>query len=501
MSVSLLSVAIFALFATVLAIEVYKGVNRGLLRALISLGTIFASVLSAIIATPLISYLAVSLIEKYLLQYLPIYNQYQELIDKYGSLRELLIALISMVLGLMLFWLVFILFRIIYKVAAAIAYKISVKHRKDDVGYCKEKESLFYKNDKLMGGIVGAFSAVLLVMVMVAPFMGVLDTLDRAYDTVEVVGEDVLARVRVDKNEIKNILKYKNNICGKLFYELGGKEIYRQVTSSTMYGERVYLLDELDAVNATAVRVMDTYEVILNPDTATLEDSEKIRVLGESIGDLKITRGILADLISDAASKWVNGESYMGITKPQLPSLVSKPFDDMLTVCAETDEQSLPYNLSTIFNLYALVIDTDLLHIDFNDFESAFTFVTETQIIERINAEIANNKYMKHIKLTSISMAAVAQQLNGTVLSEEQFNNLSDGLASAINSVNGRGYGTREEKVDALSEYAKDYIMDAGVDVPDSVVDAVAEELLSELPEDGEITPEDIKSVFDKYAE
>ena len=500
MSISLFSVAIFALFATVLAIEVYKGANRGLLRALISLGEIFAGVLSAVIFTPLLSYLIVSLIEKYLLQYTPIYGEYLKLIERYASLKELFIALISMVLGLLLFWGMFILCRILFKVIYGVSYKVCVKNRKDDVGYSREKQALFYKNDKLMGGIVGAVSAVLLTMVMIAPFMGVLDTFDRAYATVEVIGEDVLTRARINKNELQNLRKYKNDICGKVFYELGGKQMYRQVTSSIMYDEKVYLLDELDAVHNAVAQAMDTYQVILKPDGATPEDADKIRKLGESIGELDITRGILADLLSESTGKWVNGEDFMGVAKPKLPSLVSQPFDDMLLVCSETDENSIAYNLVTIFNLYALVIDTDLLHVDFNDFESAFNFVNETKIIELINEEISHNKYMKHIKLTSITMAAVAQQLNGTVLSEEQFDNLSGNLASAINSVNGRGYGTHEEKVEALSGYAKDYIQDAGVDVPESVVDAVAEELLSELPE-GEVTPEDIKRVFDKYAE
>ena len=245
---------------------------------------------------------------------------------------------------------------------------------------------------------------------------------------------------------------------------------------------------------------MDTYPVMLKPDTATAEDAEKIRALGVSIGELKITRGILADLLSEGAQMWVDGKAIYGVSKPKLPSLVSQPFDDMIEVCAETNEESISYNLTTLFNIYALVIDTDLLHINLNDFESAFNFINESKIIDKINVEISANRYMKHIRLTSITMAAVAQQLNGVALSEEQFDKLSGNLASAINSVNDRGYSTHEERVDALSTYAKDYIVEAGVDVPESVVDAVAEELLAEIP-DGEITAEDIKKVFDKYSE
>ena len=500
MSISLISVAIFVLFATVLAIEIYKGVNRGLLRALISMGEIFVSILSSVVVTPLLSYLIVSLVEKYLFQYLPFYNQYLSLVERFGSIRELGIALVSIVLSLLLFWVIFILCRVLYKIIFGIAYKMFVRRRKDDVGYCKENKSLFYRNDKVLAGVVGAISAVLLMMVMIAPFMGALDAFDRAYATVEVVGEDLLAKVRINKNELRNIRKYKDDVCGKVFYELGGKYIFRQVTSSTMYDEKVYLLDELDAINVLAAQIMDTYPVMLKPDTATAEDAEKIRALGVSIGELKITRGILADLLSEGAQMWVDGKAIYGVSKPKLPSLVSQPFDDMIEVCAETNEESISYNLTTLFNIYALVIDTDLLHINLNDFESAFNFINESKIIDKINVEISANRYMKHIRLTSITMAAVAQQLNGVALSEEQFDKLSGSLASAINSVNDRGYSTHEERVDALSTYAKDYIVEAGVDVPESVVTAVAEELLAEIPE-GEITAEDIKKVFDKYSE
>ena len=500
MSISLFSVAIFALFATVLAIEIYKGAKKGLVHALISLGTNFAAVLSAVLVTPLLSYMMVSLIEKNWLRYLPFYNTYAKLIERFDSARELAVAVVSMAVGLLIFWAVYVLFRSLFKIIFGIAHKMFVKRTHDDVGYCREPQSLFYRKDKLFGGIVGAISAVLLTMVMIAPFMGVLDTVDRAYSIVEVIGDDILTKARIDKNEFRNLRKYKNDICGKTLYELGGKLIYRQITSTTVYDEKVYLLDELDAVHDVAVLFKDTYKVIIEPDGASADDAEKIRELGECIGELTLTRGLLADLLSEGASSWVNGEKYMGVAKPKLHALVSQPFDDMLKVCAETDEQSISYNLRTVFNLYALVIDTDLLHIDFGDFESAFNFVNDTGIIERINEEISHNKYMKHIRLTSVTMAAVAQQLNGSALSEEQYNDLSSGLASAVNSVNGRGYGTHEEKVGALSTYAKDYIQDAGVDVPDSVVEAVAEELLAELPE-GDVTAEDIKRVFDKYAE
>ena len=499
MSISLFSVAIFALFATVLAIEVYKGANKGLLKALITLGTIFVGILASVTATPIVSYLLARLAEKYLLQFLPIYNQYLKLVKQYGSVRELGIALASMVLGLLIFWVMFVVFRVAFGAFFGLIYKLFVHRRKDDVGYCKEKKSAFYRRDRVLGGVVGAFSAVLLTTVMIAPVMGVFDTYDRAYATFEIVGEDLLARVKIDKNEMRNLRKYNDDICGKVFYEMGGKHIYRQLTSSTLYSEKVYLLDELDTIHAATVQVMDTYEAMPNPKTATPEDADKIRALGASIVELKLTKGLLADLVSMSANAWLDGNTVFGVAKPELPSLVSQPFDDMIEICAETNPNSISYNLSTVFNLYALAIDTNLFNVDFTDFESAFKFVNETQIIERINEEISKNRYMKHIRLTSITMAAVAQQLNGDMLSEEEFDKLSGNLAAAINSVNDRGYATPEERVGALSTYAKDYILEAGIDVPDSVVDAVAEELMAEFPE-GDITAEDIKNLFDKYA-
>lgn len=282
--------------------------------------------------------------------------------------------------------------------------------------------------------------------------------------------------------------------------------MFRAVSTTIMYKEKVYLFNELDAIYDVAVNASEAYSVIQSPKDAKPGDADKVRALGESVSELKMVRGVFAELLSKSAKTWQSGGKVLGIALPEMPSLIQKTFDEVLTVCAETNRDSIKYNMVTLLNLYALIIDTDMMNVDFTDFSAALQFLDDSNLIDRVNEEFSKNRYTKHIRVTSITMSAVAQQLNGNNLSSEDYDKLSDGLADMINQINGMNYSTSEEKADVLKETAKKYVGDAmgeDVEIPEAVIDAVSIELIKELEGDGNVTvtAEDVKRVFDKYAQ
>jgi hypothetical protein len=150
-----------------------------------------------------------------------------------------------------------------------------------------------------------------------------------------------------------------------------------------------------------------------------------------------------------------------------------------------------------------LVIETDLIHIDISDYNAAIRFLNETRLIDRVNEELSRNPYMNHIRVTSITMSAIAQQLNSDLLTPEQYDELSGGLADMINQINGMNYNGVDEKAEVLKDSAKKYITDAmgeDVEIPEEVIEAVSVELLQELEGKENVTAEDIKDIFDRYA-
>lgn len=515
MSFSLLSVVILVLFAVISGIEIYRGVRKGFMGALVSLGTVVLSLIVTLSALPLATnmgirflFLSFDMLIKFLSNYIsaiiPYYEMYLEIMETFSSLQELLVGALSIVLCIISFVVVFFVLKVIFKIVFYTVFAIVKKRRKDDMGYCAEKKTFLFRHDKLMGGIVGAISAVILMMTLLTPFMGTLEIINEACEIVDVFGDKGWETIHVKQSEMKVLRKYYYDAPGSVFYHMGGKYMFRALSSTVMYNESISVFAELDAIQVVAERAYDAYDVIISPTEADPEDSRKITELGISVANVKIFRGILAEVLSDGAKAWRNGEAFVGISLPEMPSLIKKPFDEMLLVCEHTNEDSIKYNIVTLFNLYALVIDTDIIHVDFSDLNSALDFINDTDLIERVNNEFARNKYMSHIRVTSITMSAVAQQINSVNLSEEQYDEISVGLSDMINQINGMNYETVEEKAEVLNDIARTYVTDAvgeEVEIPDAVIEAVTIELFEELEGKENVTPEDIKEIFDKYSQ
>lgn len=504
MSFSLFSVAILLLFAVILGIEIYKGVKKGFMGALISLGVVVVSlILSTSLIFPLLTNIVSRVFVKYILPQTPLYTSYEKVLEYYSSMDELLSAMLALVLTAVFFVGFFFLCRIIIQWVFSIAHKISLKRRRDDVGYVAEKHAFIHNHDKLMGGIVGAVSATIITMTVLSPIMGTLEIVDKGIEVVDEIGEGTWEKLRIRKNDIEVLRSYYHDVPGSIFYHMGGKYIFHAATCTIVYNEPVYLFNELDGIAHAVVQIADGYSVLVSPGTATPADAQKVSDIGKSIAELKITRGVLADFLSNGADAWLDNRKVFKIAKPQVPSLLQVPFDEVLLVCKESDKNSIKYNVETLFNIYALIIETDLMHANISDYDSAIRFINDTRLIERVNEELAKNKYMKHIRVTSITMSAVAQQLNGSNLTDEQYDKLSNGLADMINQINGMHYNTVEEKADVLKDSAKNYISDAmgeDVEIPDSVIEAVSIELLQELENKENVTADDVKAIFDRYA-
>jgi hypothetical protein len=452
---------------------------------------------------PLLTNIVSRIFVKYILRITPLYELYKPWIDAFDSLEELACAVLALILNIISFVVFFFLCRAIINGVFTFFYKVLQKKNKDDMNYVRQENAFLYRHDKLMGGIVGAISAVLVTMTLISPIMGTLELVDKTCAVVDGVGEDPWEKMRLKKSEIDLVRRYYYDIPGSVLYHMGGKYIFRAATCTIMYDQRVSLFEELDSVANVAAKAVDAYGVMAAPEKADSDDAEKISALGESLVEVKMTRGLVADLLSFGAKTWREGGEIISIPKPNMPQLIQKPFDEILLACEDSNKDSIKYNILTLFNICALVIETDLIHIDISDYNAAIRFLNETRLIDRVNEELSRNPYMNHIRVTSITMSAIAQQLNSDLLTPEQYDELSGGLADMINQINGMNYNGVDEKAEVLKDSAKKYITDAmgeDVEIPEEVIEAVSVELLQELEGKENVTAEDIKDIFDRYA-
>ena len=259
MSVSLLSVAILFLFTVIMAIEIYRGVKGGLVKSCISLATTVASLVLSVVLSPMLSRLFVWLFRRFLFEpYIAdpdnetFAKLYESLTGTIKSLEELIFAAIALVISVIIFLVVFFVIRWTIKAAVWLFRKIVAKRQRDDVGHSAEKKSVFFRRDKLVGGIAGALSGIIVTTVLLTPFMGMFEMFDRVTTIAEHTNPKIWDRTVLKTDGVESFRRYGKDAVGSVFYELGCKHIFHEIASTEMNGKRIYLLAGGRLVNLAA---------------------------------------------------------------------------------------------------------------------------------------------------------------------------------------------------------------------------------------------------------
>ena len=495
MTFSLFSIAILLIFFSVTATEVYRSIKKGFRKSLVSLGVAILSVFFSSLLAFLISEIISAIVSYFVLNNI---NEYLELVETYPWSSAFIDSLMGVILGILLFVPVFFATRGIIGWLVGIVQKMLSKRFADTPAYCYEKDSFFDRNDKALSIVTGIVISFVITMVITSPIMGTLDVANKAKGIVAKFNGSIPASV-VETMDKVGVPVCANDFFGNVFYQLGGKMMYNSAASADVYGERAHLVNEVEALEDVFDDLQYSYTALTDPQNATDEQISRIYSLCDNVERLELCSGPLGGIISTFSSAWKNGDLFLGMYKPTTNDLIEPAFDEMLTICENTDHNSSKANMITLLKIYATVMDSKVLEVDVSNMESLVSFVNESGIIEKLDAILAANPHMSGISLSSIAMAAVSQYIQEFDFDSERYEVLMEDIADAINQVNGRGYATDEEKAKVLASYAQEYIRQYGVGIPDDMATSVAEEILKQFNE-GSITKEDVEKLFNDYA-
>jgi len=477
------------IFFTAAFFEISKGVKKGFIRSLISLGGIVFSALAATLVSPL----TVEIISW-------IFNIKLNIGSQYGNLESSVNSVVEFFIGLLLapfaVLLIFFLIRGLFSLIVGGICKKKLKPESESVQYSADDRSYIKRNDKTLAIITRAVSAFVLSVIITSPVMGTLSTAERAIGIIE----------KADKKNAQNIIPeglddvgtYSNDVVGNVFYQFGGKLFYNASSYGEYGGEKIYLYKELDVLEKTVEDFLYVQKAFQKPEEVTKKQISRLDELCTDIEQLKGVDQVLSDFISGMSSAWLNGESYFGIKKPIVGETVDNSFDDVLRACEITAAHSAKANAVTVIKIYAEILKSDIINLGSNDFETVLGCLNETGIIEKLNLILKENPYMNHISLSSMAVELVGERLKEYDYDAEKYEEFMTDMADAVNTVNGRGYGSSEERAKALSEYAMQYIEGYGIEISSNITDLIADELIRSF--DGQfITSKDIAAKFEGY--
>ena len=155
--------------------------------------------------------------------------------------------------------------------------------------------------------------------------------------------------------------------------------------------------------------------------------------------------------------------------------------------------------MTTLLNAYILHLESNLLTVNANNYSELLSCLEESQLIPKLETELAKNPNMAHIRISVVSLQLWSTALKTLKLPAAALSDFYDHMAVSLNTVHNRGYGSSQEQVSVLRTYMNKYLTERQRSLPDFLCDAIVTELVSLSPEEGEFTGAQIEAFFQQY--
>ena len=290
------------------------------------------------------------------------------------------------------------------------------------------------------------------------------------------------------------------DLPGNLLYELGGKYMYQAAAKANVYGISAYLVSELDVVEQLCDDFLSVYAILRTPQSATDLHIEQLRRMEESVFELNLFRGVMAEYLSDCAEAWLDGKTFLNIPKPYVHESVEPVFDAILQRCVWTDASIVQHDLATIVRVYSLLLESGLAEVDQSDYAGLLDCIERNDLIDRLEQVMQKHPFMNDIEFSEISLLVLNGRIEHYPYTSEDYSTLMNHLSNAINTVNSRGYSSQEEKVSVLATNVQKHVRAFGFTISENMSEATAKALLRAFEGYYEVSPSQIEGLLNGFS-
>ncbi len=346
-----------------------------------------------------------------------------------------------------------------------------------------------------IGAAIGVVVALVLVVGIYAPVSGYVGIVDGIAAKAETDAPEYIESVPAAA--IDAVDSGAKAIPFKLADALGGKALFRGLTTGKLNGEKFTLEGELGAVADAALAALS----FTGADVAEYGDEQiaAIDAIQGAVSDSTILISALPELLSEASGAWLAGEEFVGMAKPSLNDTFDPLLTDILAVFATSDKTNIEADLATLGDLFTVAIEKKVLA-NVNDSEQLIAIFSDADTVKALTTTLGANPRMKHLvpTVTNIGLRIVYSSLGIPETNEDVNRQFITSLTAAINKHSALEL---EEMADKLSAEVTAISKEYALDIPTSEIDAIAIGLAYDFSGVAEVTEADVQSFLDVYAE
>ena len=470
-----------AVTALIVLINLLKGLIRGFKKSIGSLVAIIVSAIVAFIVTPIICNPSSGLVA-YISSALKgiLSPELTDILFGVQSVADVLNYYIALVLAPFVFLALYIVLSIVLAIVASIIVRIILKKKKE--------KGVAHR----LGGLgIGVVCGILVSAIMLTPIVGILGIASNVgksgaadmLSDAEIAGEtlpDMLEELSGD--EVFNIYRV---VCGSIFNSL---------TTTSFEGTPTTLENELTAL----VDIVSNFSALSSGEEMGQEQIDAMNAVVDDLDKSPLVKHAAAGLVSEMASSWVAGETFLGIDKIDAGEMLDPVINSLLEVLATTDKANIVADMRTLTGILSIFVKHNLLG-NTGDVSELINTLGKGGVVGELIKEINKNKRMAGISdsITQLSISALTSSIGIPKSHSERYDQLMNDTAKILNESKYMNYDVRYEYVDThlistLDKY--------GVNVGSDAAFSITESILADLGSTGDLDGSDVSEYFIVYA-
>lgn len=483
-----------AIFAVVLITSFLWGLVRGVAKMRMRVASILLSFVLALVTTGVAKNLISG--EWFVTGVIvPLLDQLEvtvvgDLIGMSETLNEVLLGCIGALLAPLLFVVFFLIWSLITWIVFAI---VSLFLH----GLMKEHNArLHFRALRILAwSALQALIVLLVVLVPVSVYTGIAP----------IVADDLKDAGIIDGNVNGYVEDYVDPIAEsgavKTFNAMGGKAICTSLTSFDVRGEKTTLENEASAVTSFACSIYRLSQTEFAKYSS--KEAAVILAVADSFDRSELLPTIVGEVVYNAAEKWLAGQDFLGIEKPDAGELFNPFLDTLLDVFMQDakNTDALQKDIRTL----AEMVSTLARHEIFAHLSNPDELIAKLDGAGAINDLVTclgKNESMKVLipEITNLGIRAIAGTLGIPADEVEIYDTFMGDVAAKLNNL--KEMSDEAQRTEALNAELKNAFDKAGLEVEEELIACYSASMMNDLLNnaDGDIAAEDVRAFFILYA-
>ncbi|MBE6695050.1 MAG: CvpA family protein [Ruminococcaceae bacterium] len=346
---------------------------------------------------------------------------------------------------------------------------------------------------KVFGALIGAVVALVLIVGVYTPVVGLVDTVA----SLEITEKDLDGISGADA--VITAKGYADGVDSSPLFAgtqaLGGKWLYGTLSSAKLNGEKIVLKNELShmldaALSATAFKGVK----VDNIGDAQVDALYNIEAAAT---ESEILMGILPEVLSSASKAWIEGNEFLGMKKPVMNEMITGAFDALLKIFATSSKDNIEEDLHTLVSLADAVVDSGMLT-KIGNTEELMTLMQQDGVVSSMAVPLYDNPRMTVLvpEIINIGLRAAAKVMNIPESKEALHSNFTSEVAGELNAMADLSVS---EMTDVLTGKMDKICANYALKISDTEKYCLAVGISYEFNGRSDITDEEVADFFTEY--